>query len=341
MADFGETPTSVPDPDDMMKQPIKKLEPAINRYTKIVIPLDLDRLSNHCRNIQKLQQQQQWDKLRAEQINARRTVQQLKANVREMEKVRLQVCEADLEEFDGQMAPVKDDVIHAVVEVIELCGVESSPLDPPLMSQSLLNADEKTRSRFHLNSSNEGKSPLLSGNTSEDISDHVSHNESEHQDGGALQQQAQQTVDEEDSSSQEAQESWVYLKEELVQLNSLTHEFAAQVKSQQGTLDHIQNNIEVANMNVAAGVRNLLQASRLKTAMLPLGGALLGGIVGGPVGLVAGVKVGAAAALGGGAIGFLSGRAIKKRKDQKIQMEMSVLTNGSTTDSLVESRKDK
>lgn len=75
--------------------------------------------------------------------------------------------------------------------------------------------------------------------------------------------------------------------------------------------------------------------------MLPIGGAIIGGICGGPVGFLAGMKVGAAAAIGGGAIGFFSGRAIKKRQDKKIQMEMSVLTNGTLEGSVAESSKDK
>ena len=41
----------------------------------------------------------------------------------------------------------------------------------------------------------------------------------------------------------------------------------------------------------------------MKFAMFPLAGALIGGTVGGPIGLVAGAKLGGLAALGGGVIG--------------------------------------
>ena len=48
----------------------------------------------------------------------------------------------------------------------------------------------------------------------------------------------------------------------------------------------------------------LFQGAKLKTAMIPLAGALVGGIVGGPLGFVAGAKLGGvAAAVGGGVIG--------------------------------------
>ncbi|XP_054750090.2 syntaxin-17-like [Lytechinus pictus] len=344
MAEFGEIPNCRDEePSDIMKQPIKKLEPAINRFTKIAIPLDLDRLANHCRNIQKFQQLQQWDKLRVEQINARRTVQQLKANVREMEKVRLQVNEDDLKSFDDQVSPVKEEVIQAVVKVIELCGVETSPLDPPVMTQSLtdslLSTDEGLRSRFRHSNSLGASSHSSSMESSDAVPENLSQESSEAH--HLLQQQEQQQTQEDMMPSQQVQDSWDMLKNELVELNSLTHEFAAQVQAQQEQVDSIQNNIQVAHTNIKTGVKHLLKASTYKAAMLPIGGALLGGIVGGPVGIVAGMKVGAAAALGGGAIGFLSGRAIKKRQEKKIQMEMSVLTNGTLEGSVVESRKDK
>nr|XP_054750090.1 syntaxin-17-like [Lytechinus pictus]XP_054750095.1 syntaxin-17-like [Lytechinus pictus] len=344
MAEFGEIPNCRDEePSEIMKQPIKKLEPAINRFTKIAIPLDLDRLANHCRNIQKFQQLQQWDKLRVEQINARRTVQQLKANVREMEKVRLQVNDDDLKSFDDQVSPVKEEVIQAVVKVIELCGVETSPLDPPVMTQSLtdslLSTDEGLRSRFRHTNSLEASSHSSSMESSDAIPENLSQESSEAH--HPLQQQEQQQTQEDMMPSQQVQDSWDMLKNELVELNSLTHEFAGQVQAQQEQVDSIQNNIQVAHTNIQTGVKHLLKASTYKAAMLPIGGALLGGIVGGPVGIVAGMKVGAAAALGGGAIGFLSGRAIKKRQEKKIQMEMSVLTNGTLEGSVVESRKDK
>ncbi|XP_030830595.1 syntaxin-17 [Strongylocentrotus purpuratus] len=348
MAEFGESPSCRDqEPTDIMKQPIKKLEPAINRFTKIAIPVDLERLANHCRNIQKFQQLQQWDKLRVEQINARRTVQQLKANVREMEKVRMQVCDDDQKTFDDQVAPVKEEVIQAVVKVIELCGVESSPLDPPIMTQSLteslLGTDEGLRSRFRHTNSLEASSHSSSMESSDAIPEDLTQEASEvhHPLLHDEQQQQQQQTQEAAMPSEQVQESWDMLKNELVELNSLTHEFAAQVQAQQEQVDSIQNNIQVAQTNIQTGVKHLLKASTYKAAMLPIGGAILGGICGGPVGFVAGMKVGAAAAIGGGAIGFLSGRAIKKRQDKKIQMEMSVLTNGTLEGSVAESSKDK
>lgn len=50
---------------------------------------------------------------------------------------------------------------------------------------------------------------------------------------------------------------------------------------------------------------------RLKSAMYPISGAAIGGLVGGPIGLVAGFKVGGLAALGCGIAGYTGGKLYK------------------------------
>ena len=45
------------------------------------------------------------------------------------------------------------------------------------------------------------------------------------------------------------------------------------------------------------------QASKLKSALFPVAGAIVGGALGGPVGLAAGIKLGGLAAVGGGLAG--------------------------------------
>jgi hypothetical protein len=44
---------------------------------------------------------------------------------------------------------------------------------------------------------------------------------------------------------------------------------------------------------------------QLKLLMIPVAGAVIGGALAGPVGLIAGLKVGKIAAVGGGIIGWL------------------------------------
>ena len=59
----------------------------------------------------------------------------------------------------------------------------------------------------------------------------------------------------------------------------------------------------VAQENVSEGARQLAVAARLSGGVAPVAGAVLGGLVAGPLGLMVGAKVGSAAAVGGGVLG--------------------------------------
>lgn len=70
------------------------------------------------------------------------------------------------------------------------------------------------------------------------------------------------------------------------------------------TVDSLENNVEEARTNVIEAKNQLARAAKVKFAMYPLTGALLGTLIGGPVGLVAGLKIGTVAALSGSVIGL-------------------------------------
>lgn len=77
-----------------------------------------------------------------------------------------------------------------------------------------------------------------------------------------------------------------------------------------------------------------------KLAVLPIAGALLGGVLGGPLGLLAGFKaVGVAAALGGGALGFAGGNLVQKHRRAHLDQQMKQVT--ASPEDEPESSKDK
>jgi syntaxin 17 len=65
----------------------------------------------------------------------------------------------------------------------------------------------------------------------------------------------------------------------------------------------MEDNVEVVAENVEEGTSYLVRAAHYKATVYPVAGALLGGCLGGPIGLIAGMKLGGLAALGCGVIG--------------------------------------
>ncbi|XP_017175856.1 syntaxin-17 isoform X2 [Mus musculus] len=119
---------------------------------------------------------------------------------------------------------------------------------------------------------------------------------------------------------QNAAESWETLEADLIELSHLVTDMSLLVSSQQEKIDSIADHVNSAAVNVEEGTKNLQKAAKYKLAALPVAGALIGGVVGGPIGLLAGFKVaGIAAALGGGVLGFTGGKLIQRRKQKMME----------------------
>lgn len=70
------------------------------------------------------------------------------------------------------------------------------------------------------------------------------------------------------------------------------------------SVERVENNVEAAHANVTEGEKMLCQAVKYKQGMYPLLGALLGSVLGGPVGLLAGMKLGSLTAVACGFLGI-------------------------------------
>ena len=66
-----------------------------------------------------------WTSLNGENINATRTVQQIKANLQEIEKVRHQVLEEDLDAFDNKINDMRESAIQSVLDFTSLSGTQT------------------------------------------------------------------------------------------------------------------------------------------------------------------------------------------------------------------------
>uniref|UniRef100_A0A452RDV3 t-SNARE coiled-coil homology domain-containing protein n=1 Tax=Ursus americanus TaxID=9643 RepID=A0A452RDV3_URSAM len=265
--------------EDEEKVKLRRLEPAIQKFIKIVIPTDLERLRKHQINIEKYQRCRIWDKLHEEHINAGRTVQQLRSNIREMEKLCLKVRKDDLVLLKRMIDPVKEEASAATAEFLQLHLESVEELKKQFNDEETLLQPSLTRS-------------MTVGGTL-----HTAEAEADPQ------SMTQVYALPEIPRDQNAAESWETLE-----------------ASQQEKIDSIEDHVNRAAVNVEEGTKNLGKAAKYKLAALPVAGALIGGVVGGPIGLLAGFKVaGIAAALGGGVLGFTGGKLIQRKKQKMME----------------------
>lgn len=102
-----------------IKQPIRRLEIQINNFN-VAIPHHVDLLKRHKANILKYQEQHDWVKLNKEQINVSRLVKQLKELLYQMEALRSQVLDCDIEQFDKRVSNARKSLMNAIGEYLEL-----------------------------------------------------------------------------------------------------------------------------------------------------------------------------------------------------------------------------
>ncbi|XP_073340944.1 syntaxin-17 [Pagrus major] len=294
------------------KLTLRRLEAPIHKFIKVALPTDLERLQKHHNNILKYQHSQQWERLHQEQVNASRTVQQLRANIREMEKLCSRVRAEDAAALEALVKPVRDRASTAARDFLLLHSNPVSQPPPPAAQPSSCVSD--------------------SCRADDDMDE-------EPVSGRQIQLRLPEIpVD------QSAAESWDNLEEDLKELCGLVTEFSLIVHSQQEKIDSIEDNVNTAAANVEEGTKSLGKAVGYKLAVLPVAGALLGGVLAGPIGLLAGFKAaGVAAALGGGALGFAGGNLVQKQRKARVELQMKQLKAlpPPETPAEAESSKDK
>jgi syntaxin 17 len=127
-----------------------------------------------------------------------------------------------------------------------------------------------------------------------------------------LQVQVNLAAEEEDLAKKEAYlRSWQQLQTDFEDLNHIFRDFSQMVHEQKELVNEVEQHVETAAVNVEEGNKILAKAAKMKSAAYPMFGALIGGCMAGPIGMVAGLKLGALAGLSGGILGFTGGKLLK------------------------------
>ncbi|XP_076623391.1 syntaxin 17 [Colletes latitarsis] len=102
-----------------LKQPIRRLEIQINNFN-VAIPHHVDLLKRHKINIQNYQMQHDWDKMHKEHVNVSRIIKQLKELLYQMDTLRTQVLDSDINQFDKLTANARASILNAIKDYLEM-----------------------------------------------------------------------------------------------------------------------------------------------------------------------------------------------------------------------------
>lgn len=270
-----------------VKFPLRRVKLAVHRITKVAIPHHLDILSKQRSIIEKCQKLNQWDKLHDEQIKASLTVQQLKAVLYELETLSNQVDPNDLQQFERLVRPASEATLEEVRSFTEVCLPASPAVDffgqPEISSRGVIPANVPEVDMPSLDNASIGQQKLYI--------EHIPDNTA-------------------------ASKSWNSLKRDLHDLHDLVSSFSNLVYAQREKVETIEDNVTQADEQVEHAVTHLARAAKLRRALLPVTGALVGLTLGGPVGLVIGTKMALGCALGAGFLGYTGGKALQRRAAQ-------------------------
>ncbi|XP_076439634.1 syntaxin-17-like [Babylonia areolata] len=253
-----------------IKLPLQRLQLAINKYLK-VLDNHLHRLQQHQSNMVKFTQTEQWPQLHREQVNAMGTVQQVKATLQELQRVRAQVVDNQVNDLHALLQEFREQVVSALGSFLHFC---------------------------------QGKKLEYDDGTSESVAPTTIHAPA------GAQVQTPPSVCVPDNTCAAA--SREQLRQEMEELHTMALQFVCTISVTETEARETKQTVasDVVHTNSAEEKKTRSKTDKLKMAVLPVMGAILGGAVAGPVGLVTGIKIGTLAGSVGGGVAVLAGGTI-------------------------------
>ncbi|KAE8745735.1 hypothetical protein FOCC_FOCC007531 [Frankliniella occidentalis] len=262
------------------KRPFKLFEHSIIQFNDVVIPHRLDMMKKHKSNIEKAIQSGDYSSAVREQSSAKMLIQNLRRDLSEIEALRNQVDVQDVAQFDKATENSRSKALMAMEEY--MC-----------LGEKLLSPENRCKTTVSDHRDIDFKSApqlQLFGDRSSIL----------------------------DKDEEEYVQSWERLRDDIEDLHGIYADLHTLTQAQGEIVDNIGDNVSDAAEHIQQGTLNLKRALKYKAAMYPLMGAAVGTLVGGPVGLFIGLKAGGCAAIGGGLLGFVGGRILKKAQVNKI-----------------------
>ncbi|XP_041985933.1 syntaxin-17 isoform X1 [Aricia agestis] len=307
------------------KLPLKRVEVSLSKFNEVAIPHHLDLLRQHKANIIKYGESESWSRVRAEQAHARRVANQLRGLLRELDALRRRVRPQDLDAFDRATRRARENTHKAIMDYLGV--IERSCIDLVRIGQKRSRRLEtapmsvqRTNDQTVAGSAVSTDSVGVVGHAHD--ADNNDHDDRDHDAPRALATGVVQLQIEDQELSLREREAtlrgWSELQAEVRALHDAWQSVQAAALAQRDHVSSANDNVEVAADNVKEGRTQLALAERIAAGSVGAGGAVVGALVGGPLGALVGAKVAAAAALGGGALGYLAAAALGRRRAQQI-----------------------
>ncbi|XP_035451451.2 uncharacterized protein LOC118276934 isoform X2 [Spodoptera frugiperda] len=277
--------------DDEDTLPLKRVEFSLTKFNEVAIPHHLDLLRQHKANIIKYERAGEWRRARVSAGEAARAAGRLRELLTELCALRARVRPADRARFDALTQRSRDATLRAVRDYLG-----SAP-------QTIDGAAAET-------------APVAGSAVSTDSVGVVAHA----QPGtDLLAGDLQLYVDEQEVNLQEREallRGCSELQAELLALHQVWEDTQRAALAQREQVSAAESSVAVAADNIGAARQYLALGERLRAGAWGAGGAALGLVAAGPVGVMVGAKAGALAAAAGSVLGYLGASILARRRTQ-------------------------
>ncbi|XP_063693913.1 syntaxin-17-like [Bolinopsis microptera] len=297
-------------PLDDGKVSIKSVQHTLNRF-KTSLPQLCTQLEQHVEIIKSAKQQANIRALNREQRAASRTFKNLKNCLKELDKLENKVFYSDLDKFKSTADPLRQSAYDGIVKFVQL--------DDDLDKIDQSDLDTQSVSTLHIS---QLPSNQYEDHISQDVSNlpHSSQTGEEHPELMSL----QETKSSEDDLEQleATAQSWNQLQHDIQDVAEIMASLSKLVKTQGEEVDTLELNVEIAKERTTLGLLEIIKARRAKFAGVPVAGAVVGCVVGGPIGMLVGFKVaGVVTAALGTFVGYKSAKYLRRKVNERVEEE--------------------
>ncbi|KAF7282996.1 hypothetical protein GWI33_001629 [Rhynchophorus ferrugineus] len=292
----------------IIKQPLRALEIPLNKFSEEVIPHHQKIYEQHKQHITKLMAVNNAEQLSKELSEKKRVVKQLRDLLYELDTLRTQVEDNDLDGFDSKTMQLRTSILK-----LTKCYQDLEKAAEKIIHKDDISPEEDPP--------NERINPFI-GTAQIQIE-------------GDLQQLKLKQEYDRLHKVQEIQKDTEILQEMYRSLHGITQEQGDQVSQ-------VESNVAISELNINEGYKDIVKANKLNAIAYPATGAFVGTLLAGPIGFLAGLKVGGVAAIGCAFAGYAGGKFLKKHIDEVSPSEAEhVINNENNENHTVVSETDK